>query len=341
MNHITNFDVRKCVSEGRDSFIFEIKYKFKNRIMKVFKKEAIKRRAYVIFNELYVLSNSTCPNIIKLIDVGTVDMANYKSIYLILEKYDMTLEKFIENTKYINPGIRKDIIEQIENGLRYLNNKLKRNHGDLSTANILIKNYRIVLSDFGQSKSHMHPNKNHMTSYQFKSPTNMFFPKHANNMGADYWSLGCIIFNMVTGKHLINSNNLMEYNEDIKNIKIKLKSHCFSLFEKSKLKKYLNFMDCKRVDKLENKQEFSKGISNNFFFILEYLNKLTKKQKIEYVSLLERYDNIFLNKEDKYLLALILFVGLSHEPIEWKNIAMNNFWFKVDYIVKHMISVKG
>jgi len=341
MNHIDNFNVLKYISEGRDSFIFEVKYKFKNRIMKVFKNEAIIKRFHVVFNELYVLSNSNCSNIVKLIDIGTIDMESYKSIYLILEKYDMTLESFIKNTQYIKPSIRKNIIEQIDNGLRYLNNTLKRNHGDLSTANILIKNYKVVLSDFGQSKSNMHPNKHHMTSYQFKSPTNLFFPQYVDNIGADYWSIGCIIYNMVTKNHLINATNLMEYCEDIKKIKLKLKTISFTLCEKSKLKKYLNIIDGNRTDIIKYKQESSENIYNEVFSILKYLNKLNNCQKKEYVTLINKYDNIFLDDDDRSLLSLFLFVGLSHEPIQWKNITMNNLWFKIDYVLKHMISIKN
>ena len=147
------------------------------------------------YNEVAVMKRLNHPNILKLYDVVKIK----DKTYLILEYCNMgNLSEHISNN--YTKGEDLKYTEQIFAGLEYLHeNKIL--HRDIKPHNILIKDGIIKISDFGFAKAF---EKNELITTFCGSPLYMapeIIKDKEYNSKSDIWSLGVIIYELITRKH--------------------------------------------------------------------------------------------------------------------------------------------
>ena len=184
-------------------------------------------------NESDILKNINHQNIVKYY-YSFREKKNYYIITEYCEKLD--LRKFIErykeseteNQKLIDENIILIIILDICLGLKEIHNK-NIIHRDLKPENILIsKDYIIKIGDFGISKKLLgtkHANTANGT-WNYMAPEILLGQKYNNKV--DIWSLGCIIYELLTLNTCFDCEYLFGLVEKIKN----------GDYDKNVLKKY-------------------------------------------------------------------------------------------------------
>ena len=169
-----------------------------------YKKHALKE-----INILKNISNSKSPNkkfIIEYIDSFIFD----NEYYLILEHLHIDLYNYmklndnmiIEETKAIK------FIYQICKGLELIHTLVI--HADLKPENIMITpNNDIKIIDFGNSiLKHKIYSTNYIVSRYYRAPEICFELPYTSSI--DIWSVGCIYYELLTGKPIFKSSNHLD-----------------------------------------------------------------------------------------------------------------------------------
>ena len=166
--------------------------------------------------ELDIMSRLRHSNIAQILDFGIFKLSksdtfitkidlDSKNIYdnnfgFVMERADENLKSF----KYESKKEVLDIIEQIKNGLYYLH-KNKIIHADIKPENILVYfndgNINVKITDFGISKysSNLKTKDTLANTIGYRPPEIVNKSTLEIDNSIDYWALGNIIYNMVTG----------------------------------------------------------------------------------------------------------------------------------------------
>lgn len=177
------------------------------------------------FNEVNLLKQLHHPNIIQY----------YNSIYEPPEKLYIFLEyadgqdlaKYIKKNHKMSTNQILNIFSQIIFGLSYIHSK-KIIHRDLKCENIfLFKNELVKIGDFGVSKEIS--DNEQFTKTIIGSPL-FFAPEILLNMPysypADIWAVGCILYQMMTGKHPFSSKSHHQLVGKVLSGNVKMPSGC-------------------------------------------------------------------------------------------------------------------
>ena len=87
-------------------------------------------------------------------------------------------------------------------------------HRDIKLENILINNRRVVISDFGLSGIDTGNNTGRAGTYEYIAPEVMFRKGYTHK--SDYYSLGVVLFSLLTGKSLRNNKKTIREDDFIK-----------------------------------------------------------------------------------------------------------------------------
>lgn len=155
------------------------------------------------------------PNIVKVIKTGN---SRQHGFYLAMELCDTTLKGYLEKhqMKKFKEEDAGPLFRDICEGIKYLQSKAIL-HRDLKMDNIMItKDLVIKIGDFGLAKLL----EDDITSTTCGSPHIMapeIFRKEPYGMESDIWSLGVLLFGMVTGEECLFRVNKLEYERRILN----------------------------------------------------------------------------------------------------------------------------
>ena len=173
-----------------------------------------------IKREINVMKKLNHDNIVKLHNV-IID-TKYNNLYLVLDYYPLgDLAKFL-NKRCLKEIYCQKYVLQLSNGLKYLlENKII--HRDLKPQNILVtETYNIKITDFGFAR---YFDSDIMIQTMCGSPIYMapeiMMHKKYNNK-SDLWSVGIIMFEMLTGHPPFRSRNIIDLINSIKKKKIEL-----------------------------------------------------------------------------------------------------------------------
>lgn len=198
-------------------------------------------------NERNILQMVSHHNIVKLFYA----FQDHNKVYLILEYLDggelfhhLALERYMSETN------ASYYIAQIALALRYLHCNLKVIYRDLKPENCMLNAHgQLVLTDFGLSKVHdTDDTARSMTgTAQYMAPE--VLKGEMYDYSVDWWSLGCVAFDLLTGSPPFTGNNNKKIMDKILTSKRTLKFPFYlSLDAKDLLKKLLQANPEKRFN---------------------------------------------------------------------------------------------
>ena len=180
---------------------------------------------FISLTEIDIMSRLKHPNITQCLDFGLCEIeytsekeAKIKKVTYECNHYCIVMKKAFSDLFHFNSFDKDtliDIIEQIKSGLAFLHNN-NIIHLDLKTSNILLYGDPtkpvVKLTDFGTSvytKDYYHMPSFSNTTIISRAPE---LDKSVEyNKNVDYWSLGCIIFDKVSGIQPFTGKNKEEY----------------------------------------------------------------------------------------------------------------------------------
>jgi len=165
--------------------------------------------------EISLLRELRHANIVRLYDI----LHTEKKLTLVFEYLDSDLKKYIDNinsqpTAIPGLGNHHEIIEnfmyQLLLGVQYCHQKLVL-HRDLKPQNLLInKKGELKIADFGLARSFGAPVRSYsheVVTLWYRSPDVLLGSKHYST-SIDMWSVGCIFWEMLTGRPLFPGSNI-------------------------------------------------------------------------------------------------------------------------------------
>lgn len=243
-----NYKKKKILGKGSYGIVFLIEDT--NKKLYALKKMSYKKNfVKACHNELNILR--------KINSNFVINVYNYykkKDFFYIIMEYGINgdLRNFISKNKYISEKTFRKIGLSINRGLKDLHS-IGIIHRDIKPSNILIcRNNVIKITDFGISKI----TNNQYAETKIGTPYYMS-PEIINgktySFYVDYWSLGCILYELLAKKKPFNSNSLhMLYIKisrskiDINSIPFKFRKLINGLLERLNYIRY-KYSDVKKI----------------------------------------------------------------------------------------------
>lgn len=217
-------------------------------------------------NERTILEKVNHPNIVKLYYA----FQDHSKVYIILEYLDGgELFHHLAEQTYLSEKDASFYIAQIVLALRYLHLNLKVIYRDLKPENCMLNSDgNLVLTDFGLSKeSHDDDSKHSMIgTAQYMAPE--VIKGEDYDFSVDWWSLGCVAFDILTGSPPFTGNTNDKIMDKIVHSKKYLKFPFYlSADAKDFLRKLLQADPRKRID-IDN--DFEKVKNHRFFRYIDW-----------------------------------------------------------------------
>lgn len=216
---IDGYEIIKYVGKGQFGTVYICKKDSNEYAMKIFNLEYVLTEYNMhgesnrIRNEIEALKRVKHKNTINYIDDGSFENNNQKYIYVIMEQAKgIELKKYL-NEKHIELNDAICIVNQILDALDCIH---KNNiiHRDLKPQNIFIdENKNIKVLDYGLSKiidfTSITSTGETIGSPIYMSPEQLVDSKHIDYR-SDYYSLGIILFELLSQKFPYNFSNINE-----------------------------------------------------------------------------------------------------------------------------------
>jgi serine/threonine protein kinase len=209
------------IARGSFSDVFLGKHRYNNSkvAIKRIKVKNAHKLDKIVSREIEIHSKLRHPNIIRLYDTQINYTTNY--VYLIMEYCSIGSLKDYQATHFFTEADIQNIMHQIVAGLRYLYDSGVL-HRDLKPQNILLDEYRnIKLIDFGLARefhdSHSDDGVSMFDTFcgspMYMSPE-MVHHRCYDTM-SDIWSLGVIMFELITGHPPYHAKNFQQLEHKI------------------------------------------------------------------------------------------------------------------------------
>ena len=204
-------------------------------------------------------------NIIKYYDVDYGLFKGKKCIYILLELCDYALFNGLHIKHNINDLF--DAISYLHDNNYY--------HGDLSFSNVLVSKNTLKLIDFGTTRRTYRPYDSEMPPTLIVRPIELFdAPSNNSNINGkkmDYWSLGCIMYKLLTNEYIIDP--CQPNNININSIKQKCKGiHKNSKINGRQKEQLVGLLDVnyrKRKLQYKNRKNYMHATTDNHFVKLK------------------------------------------------------------------------
>lgn len=237
---IGNYVITEKIGKGSFSNVYKSHHINDNTKLYAIKVISIKKHGNSkiienIHNEINIMMKIQHENIIKLHET----IITISHIYLVMDYCDQDLHQYIKNNGCLSEDTIKYYFKQISNGIQFLhsNNLI---HRDLKPHNILILSSSniIKIADFGFVKENIDNNLLNTLcgSPIYMAPEILKYQKYDNKV--DLWSIGIILFEMITAKPPFNASNHLELINVIETQKYKIpddiiiSSECIDLLSK-------------------------------------------------------------------------------------------------------------
>ena len=224
--------LNKSIGRGAFSKIYAGYTLFSNKdvAIKRIRHSKYKRKSNLLDREIEIMKSLHHPNIIRMYDV----IRDKNTIFIVMEMCENgDFSKFLNNRPLKEKHAHR-FLHQITDGLKYLH---EHNivHRDLKPQNILLtKNYTLKISDFGLAKVSTEMSETICGSPLYMAPEILKYQKYNNK--ADLWSVGIILYEMLTGSTPYNSKSIYQLVVDIENTVIEMppdiSDECKTIIEK-------------------------------------------------------------------------------------------------------------
>lgn len=161
-----------------------------------------------IYRELELHKKLKHPNIVQLFEINVIK----DRIHMVLEYCKYGDLSNYQNKRPMHELYIQNFLHQLTNGLKYIRD-LKISHRDLKPQNLLIKDNTILkISDFGLAKEYNDDDmdedlkQTYCGSPMYMSPEILNYNSYDTK--SDLWSIGIILFEMITGKPPYKAKNL-------------------------------------------------------------------------------------------------------------------------------------
>ena len=284
--YICNKKYKVCLSkilgEGMTSIVYEGVITDTNEkvaVKIINKKHKIKKVDIYIKNEINILNLlSKYDNFIKLLD----SIEDEDKYYLIFEYATIKFEKIVHTIELDKIFF---YVKELLNALIILKN-FRILHNDIKPANILIKDNRLKLCDFGMAKF-LDDDIDHLSGTICGSPMYMDYDKFngIKSCKSDFWSFKMIYYEIVYGRHpLIGVRNKIELKSKLKDVEDNYVSQ-------------IKFYDDTNIHTQLLKKLFSNNISSPDALLYE----IDKKELYE-IEKINKIDKSITNLENKHKL---------------------------------------
>ena len=157
-----------------------------------------------IVDEINTQKSLNYPKVVKVISYSEDE----KNVYIILELCEnRSLADLMRERKNLTEFEVRNYMFQIVQGVKYLHNK-KIIHRDLKTNNILLdKNLELKIGDFGLiGKLNNDKDRKHTScgTLHYMAPEAIIPPEKGYCYEVDIWSIGVIMYHLLTGKYPFN-----------------------------------------------------------------------------------------------------------------------------------------
>ncbi|XP_062209670.1 serine/threonine-protein kinase ATG1a-like isoform X2 [Phragmites australis] len=215
---VGEYEMQRMVGKGSFAEVFLAAHRRTGApvAVKAIDRELVDKRVHDgILQEREILNSFDHPNILRLLD--TIDTG--KVLNLVLEYCDGgDLDSFLNKHGRLPEATAKDLMRQLAEGLKVLRG---RNivHRDLKPQNLLLSTNGdaiiLKIGDFGFARSLMHEN---LAATICGSPLYMapeIWQGKDYDAKSDLWSVGVILFQLVTGKLPFSGSNYYQLRQNI------------------------------------------------------------------------------------------------------------------------------
>lgn len=300
---IENYILLEKISSSEFSEVFKSRHKLTNdffavKVVSFEKMTANPKYQEQIANELKALKILDSPYIVKFIKF----LKTKNNLYIIYDFCeDGTLQNYLEKHKILLESVALNFFSQIVEGLAVIHSN-KIVHGDLKTANLLLKGNQIKIADFGFCKFPDKNPKSNNSNYFIGSPIYMapeLFENSERTEKSDMYALGVILYEMIFGMAPFEEKNL-------ENLIFRLKNNFFLSFPReineisieteSLLRRLLDKNPEMRYSIYELKEILSKKISGDLINLLQpkIINDVLDEKKINHEGIknLDLFKNV-------------------------------------------------
>jgi serine/threonine protein kinase len=192
-----DYQIIKSIGQGAHSSVYKAKH-LQSGIIYALKEITTSKNSLELF---IVKKIPTHPNILKYFE-------SFESMFghsLIFEMCKCDLNQLMKIKLKFSVEEIKTIMQMSLNGLNYLH-KLNIMHRDIKPANLLVSNEGIIkIGDFGLA-CEFYPNKkveyDHRVGTRWYRSPELLYGARLYGPGIDIWAIGCIFFELFTGKVL-------------------------------------------------------------------------------------------------------------------------------------------
>lgn len=256
-------------------------------------------------------------------DLDNLEDSDYftsDNLYFVLEYCQYNVSQLIRNCNNLIMDLRKKFMIQLCLGLEYIHSQ-GITHRDLSCTNILIQekngDYNVKICDFGMSQF-LTDNEGSMgvTTSWYRAPEICMELKNYTS-AIDIWSLGCILFEIVTGKAYIEEedNNLKILQKIIKKSQnvVHDKTYIMTKFKSYKKLKF-DPVTPKLINQLSLTETFLQDFNSTPGNIDEYIDLLEKIFVVNSEERIKISNIVDHNFFDRYKLNIIKSTRTTHNP---------------------------
>jgi serine/threonine protein kinase len=168
-----------------------------------------------LLTEIRIFQSIRHPNLVHFIEF--IETAQYYCFFMeLIEGKPLSL--FINSNHVLTENQAHQIFVQLISVISFLHQK-EIYHRDIKPENILVQsNLKIKLIDFGLSSSNPNLLSTYCGSFRYSAPECILCQPYKGS-SADMWSLGVVLFAMITGKLPWMNSNLKRVTEEIINTK--------------------------------------------------------------------------------------------------------------------------
>ncbi|SNW63013.1 serine-threonine kinase [Orpheovirus IHUMI-LCC2] len=201
-----NYEKIERLGEGRYGVAYKVKNKESGELY-CMKEICVSDETVIIFVLREILTLRICKNenIIPLLEVKYEN----ENINLLFPLMECDLYDYMKRNEKFTEDQCLSIIKSILEGLDVIHSRAVL-HRDLKSKNILIKDGKVCIADFGLARSVTVPSGNmspEVITLWYRPPELLGGIKYSNNEygpEVDIWSAGCILYELCTGNILFN-----------------------------------------------------------------------------------------------------------------------------------------